>query len=54
MSLQDSMNALGKSARAAAHKLSLAPAPQKKEALIAAAAALRARVIPAQQGTRTS
>ena len=44
MSLQDSMNALGKSARAAAHKLSLAPAPQKKEALIAAAAALRARV----------
>ncbi len=44
MSLQDSMNALGKSARAAAHTLSLAPAPQKKEALIAAAAALRARV----------
>ncbi len=43
MSLQDSMNALGKSARAAAHTLSLAPAPQKKEALIAAAAALRAR-----------
>lgn len=44
MSLQDSMNALGKSARAAAHTLSLAPAPRKKEALIAAAAALRARV----------
>ena len=44
MSLQDSMNALGKSARTAAHTLSLAPAPQKKEALIAAAAALRARV----------
>ena len=44
MSLQDSMNALGKSARAAAHTLSLAPAPQKKEALIAAAAAIRARV----------
>ena len=44
MSLQDSMNALGKSARAAAHTLALAPAPQKKDALVAAAAALRARV----------
>ena len=44
MSLQDTMNALGQSARAAAHTLSLAPSAQKRDALHAAAAAIRARV----------
>ncbi len=44
MSLQDTMNALGKSARAAAHTLSLAPAQQKNQALTAAAAAISRRV----------
>ena len=45
MSLQDTMNGLGQSARAAAHTLSLAPATQKKRALDAAAKAIRARVL---------
>ena len=45
MSLQDTMNGLGQSARAAAHTLSLAPATQKKRALDAAAKAIRARVV---------
>nr|ADI17041.1 gamma-glutamyl phosphate reductase [uncultured alpha proteobacterium HF0010_30A23] len=44
MSLQDTMNALGKSARAAAHTLSLASAQQKNQALTAAAAAIGRRV----------
>ena len=40
---QDTMNSVGKAAKAAAHSLSLAPSVQKVDALQAAAAAIRSR-----------